>query len=66
MIDDQADAELRAAVEERLAARLDQNRTRRDARRQRLTELHERRRHGLTARHRAKLNRPNDHDNPTP
>ncbi|MGW5411860.1 hypothetical protein [Actinomadura geliboluensis] len=49
--------DLRAAVAERLAARLAANRTRRDGRRRRLAELAERRRHGLAARHAAKLAR---------
>lgn len=51
------DDDMRAAVEERLAARLEAIRARRDARRRRLAELSERRRHGLTARHAAKLTR---------
>lgn len=55
-----ADNDMRAAVDERLAARLAANRARRDGRRRRLAELAERRRHGLAARHRAKLARGQD------
>ncbi|MWA02179.1 hypothetical protein F8568_017715 [Actinomadura sp. LD22] len=51
------DDDMRAAVEERLAERLQTNRDRRDGRRRRLVELHQRRAHGLAARHRNKLAR---------
>lgn len=57
-----ADDDLRQAVDERLAARLEAIRARRDARRRRLAELSERRRHGLTARHAAKLAREPQED----
>ncbi|OLT12209.1 hypothetical protein BJF79_22765 [Actinomadura sp. CNU-125] len=49
------DDAMRRAADERLQARLAANRSRRDNRRRRLAELTERRRHGLTARHRNKL-----------
>ncbi|WP_329518640.1 hypothetical protein [Spirillospora sp. NBC_01491] len=51
------DDELRVAVDERLAERLEQNTQRRDGRRRRLAELSERRRYGLQQRHAAKLAR---------
>ncbi|WP_433465801.1 hypothetical protein [Spirillospora sp. CA-128828] len=49
--------DLRDAVEARLAARLEENRVRRDGRRRRLQEMSERRRYGLAARHRNKATR---------
>ena len=51
------DRDLRAAIDERLAARLEANRARRDGRHWRLAELAARRRYGLEARHARKLNR---------
>ncbi|MFA1552033.1 hypothetical protein [Actinomadura chokoriensis] len=57
-----ADDDMRAAVDERLAARRDEYARRRDGRRRRLAELAERRRHGLAARHAAKLNRTQESD----
>lgn len=51
------DDDMRAAVDERLAARIEASRARRDGRRRRLTELSERRRYGLQQRHAAKLAR---------
>lgn len=57
MSPDDIDQAMRAAVDERLTARIDQAAQKRDARRRRLAELSERRRHGLTARHAGKLNR---------
>ncbi|HEU5024650.1 MAG TPA: hypothetical protein VFV01_06970 [Spirillospora sp.] len=54
---------MRAAVDDRLAARLEANRTRRDGRRRRLAELHQRRAYGLAARHTAKLNRLDQEEN---
>lgn len=51
------DDDMREAIERRFAARLETNRARRDGRARRLAELAERRRHGLTARHAAKLAR---------
>lgn len=65
---DRIDADMRDAVNERLAARLEQAATRRDARRRRLAELHARRQHGLRARHAQKLRRnqrPEGPDAPT-
>lgn len=60
MADDEMERDLRAAVDERLAARLEANRARRDGRRQRLAELHRRRQHGLQQRHATKLARLRD------
>lgn len=56
------DDDLRAAVETRLAARLAANRARRDGRRRRLAELHQRRQYGLQQRHTAKLARTQEDD----
>lgn len=64
MTPEEIDADLRAAVNDRLSARLEANRTRRDGRRTRLAELHERRTHGLQQRHRAKLARTQAATNP--
>lgn len=55
--------DMRAAVDERLADRLEASRSRRDGRRRRLTELHQRRTYGLASRHRTKLARL-DQENP--
>lgn len=54
--------DLRQAVDERLAARLETNRARRDGRVRRLAELAARRQAGLRARHRRKLLRPQETD----
>lgn len=51
------DDDLRQAVEDRLAAQRVDVRSRREARRRRLAELAERRKHGLKTRHRNKLAR---------
>ena len=51
------DDDMRAAVDERLAERLAANRARRDGRRRRLAELHQRRQYGLQQRHADKLAR---------
>ncbi|RSN71342.1 hypothetical protein DMH08_02770 [Actinomadura sp. WAC 06369] len=53
---------MRRAVDERLQARLAENRERRSNRRRRLAELSERRRHGLAARHDTKLARHQEND----
>lgn len=58
------DDDLKSAVEERLTARLEANRARRDGRRRRLAELSERRRHGLEARHARKLARNDQEETP--
>lgn len=58
-----SDDDLRDAVERRLAERLEANRRRRDDRRRRLAELHQRRAYGLAARHRNKLNRLDPEEN---
>ncbi|MFB4300636.1 hypothetical protein [Actinomadura sp. NTSP31] len=64
MTPEEIDADLRAAVNDRLADRLEANRTRRDGRITRLTELHQRRTHGLRQRHAAKLARTQATTNP--
>ncbi|MQY04128.1 hypothetical protein [Actinomadura macrotermitis] len=51
------DDDLRDAVQQRLTERLERAAQRRDKRAQQLSELSERRQHGLRARHAAKLNR---------
>ncbi len=57
MTNDRMAEALRDAVEERLEARLAETKARRDARKERLAELHRRRQHGLKKRHAAKLAR---------
>ncbi|MEU6036908.1 hypothetical protein ABZ801_16015 [Actinomadura sp. NPDC047616] len=51
------DDDIRQAADERLAQRLADAAWRRDGRRRRLAELSKRRRHGLAARHAARLAR---------
>ncbi|MCP2336139.1 hypothetical protein [Actinomadura rupiterrae] len=54
---DEIEADMRTAVEERLAERITRAQQTRDRRHERLAELAERRRHGLAARHKNKLAR---------